>query len=245
MIKGLYTTESAMVPKLTRLEIIANNLANINTTGFKRDKAFTDALDEATTASEATGSDIPLLRQYTDFSEGTLRPTNTPLDVALQGKGFFVVDTPNGVRYTRNGNLQLSLDGTIVTGQGYTVQGVNGKLQLPDAQHLQAGSIHISETGEVMLDKQSIGHLKVVDFADYAAIHKDHETLFTVDPGTLMTTGPGSQTAIRQGFLEDSNVDGISEMIAMIELNRAFQADQKVLQAQDATLEKVNTVGQV
>ncbi len=245
MIKGLYITEAGMVPKTTRLEVIANNLANVNTTGFKRDKAFTDALEEAAVASEVTGSDIPLLKQYTDFSEGTLRPTNNPLDVALQGKGFFVVNTPNGVRYTRNGNFQLALDGTLVTGAGYAVQGTNGRIQVPDPQHLPTGSIHISETGEVMVDKQSLGYLKVVDFADYAAIHKDQQSLFTVDPGTLEAQGPGSQTAVRQGFLEDSNVDGISEMVAMVELTRAFEADQKALRAQDASLEKTNTVGQV
>jgi flagellar basal-body rod protein FlgG len=245
MIKGLYTTESGMRPKLVRLEIIANNLANINTTGFKRDKAFSEALDDATVARQTSGTEQPLTHEYTDFSEGSLRPTNNPLDVAIQGKGFLVVETPNGVRYTRNGNLQLSLDGTLVNGSGYVVMGTNGKIQLPDVQRLQNGSLHISETGEVMVDKQSIGHLRVADFADYTAIHKDHESLFTVDAGTAVAEGPGSQTSIRQGYLEESNVDGISEMISMIELNRAFEADQKSLRSQDATLERTNDVGRL
>lgn len=246
MIKGLYITEAGMTPKLARMEIIANNLANINTTGFKRDKAFTMALDDATAATEASGtSQQELIYEATDFSEGTLRPTNNPLDIALQGRGFFAVQTPDGVRYTRNGNLQLSLDGTIVTGGGYPVLGANGNLQVPDVQHLQAGSIHINETGEVMIDKQSIGTLRVVDFADYLAIHKDGTSLFRVDPGTLETSALGTQTAIKQGYLEDSNVDGIREMISMIDVSRAFEADQKALRAQDATLDKTNSVGQV
>lgn len=246
MIKGLYTTEAGMNPKLVRLEIIANNLANINTTGFKRDMAFSDALDNALIEEVAAGgTEPPLAHQYTDFTEGTLRPTNNPLDVAVQGRGFLVVDTPNGVRFTRNGNLQLALDGTLVTGAGYPVLGRNGRIQLPDINRLQVGSIHISETGEVMVDKQSIGHLRMVDFVDYTALHKDQQSLFFANPGTPIVEGPGTQSAVRQGFLEDSNVDGISEMIAMIEINRAFEADQKALQAQNSTLEKTMDVGRV
>ncbi|MGA9121588.1 MAG: flagellar hook-basal body protein [Bacteroidota bacterium] len=247
MIKGLYTTEVGMSPKLVRMEIIANNLANINTTGFKRDNAFTKVLDDAAVIEEVAGNgtDQSNTEEYTDFSEGSLKPTNNPLDIALQGRGFLVVDTPNGPRYTRNGNLQLSLDGTLVTSAGYPVQGTSGKIQFPDIQKLQAGSIGISETGEVMVDKLSLGHVRIVDFADYRTLHKDQASMFVPDLNAVLVEGPGKQTAVRQGHLEDSNVDGMSEMIEMIELNRSFEADQKALQSQNATLAATNEVGKL
>jgi flagellar basal-body rod protein FlgF len=246
VIKSLYTTESAMAPMLARMEIIANNLANINTTGYKKDNVFIRALDDATTqAAAGTASDQILMQEYTDFSEGSLRPTNNPLDVAVQGRGFLVVDTPYGVRFTRNGNLQLSLDGTLVTSAGYPVEGRNGRIQFPDVQRLQAGMIKISETGEVMADKQSLGHLRVVDFADYTALNKDQGSLFYPDENAVLVEGPGRETVVRQGYLEDSNVEGMSEMISMIEVSRSFEAEQKALQSQDATLAQTNEVGKV
>ncbi len=243
MIIGLYTTEAGMRPKLTRMEILANNLANINTTGFKRDRGFAEALDDAAVAAEAAGTNGEVVRQYIDFSEGSLNQTGNPLDIALQGRGFLVVDTPNGQRFTRNGNLQLALDGSLVTAQGYPVLGTAGRIQVPDPQHLPQGSLLISETGEVMVGKQHLGQLRIADFEDYQALQKDHESLFVADPGTPVIEGRQSATTIRQGVLEESNVEGLEEMVAMIELSRSFEADQKALQAQDATLEKTNDVG--
>jgi flagellar basal-body rod protein FlgG len=245
MIKGLYTAEAGMRPKLARMEILANNLANINTTGFKRDRAFAEALDDASAAREAAGTDNQQTQQYIDFTEGSLNQTGNPLDIALQGRGFLVVETPNGVRYTRNGNLQLALDGSLVTAQGSPVLGTAGRLQLPDVQRLEQGSILISETGEVMVGKQNIGQLRIVDFENPQMLQKDHESLFSALPGARMVEGPGKATTVRQGSLEESNVEGIEEMVAMIEISRGYEADQKSIQAQDATMEKTMEVGKL
>jgi len=247
MIGGLYSSEAAMRPKMAQLEILANNLANINSTGFKRDRAFLEVLTKTIEgAPDGTAAqEVEVVRQHTDFSEGSLNETGNPLDVAIRGRGFLVVDTPNGVRYTRNGNMQLSTDGTLVTSEGFPVMGTKGRIQFPDLQRFVQGSVKIADSGEVVVDKDIIGHLRIVDFLDLNGLKKDHQSLFMADPFMPVIEGPGQSTAVKQGFLEESNVEGIEEMVAMIELSRSFEADQKALQAQDASLEKSIEVGRL
>lgn len=247
MIKGLASSEASMRPKMARLEVLANNLANINSTGFKRDRVFVELLKESAVAQAQGKGDLEGVKvtQYTDFSEGSLQQTGNPLDLALQGRGFFVVDTPRGQRYTRNGNFKLSTDGSLITSEGYSVQGDGGKIRFPDIRKLQEGKVAISDTGEITLDREQMGHLRVVDFADLTRLQKDHQSFFMAEPGNIMMEGPGNGTAVRQGYLEESNVEGIEEMITMIELNRNFETDQKVIQAQDATIDKSLEVGRL
>lgn len=232
---------------MARLEILSNNLANINTTGFKRDTVFMDILKdagvrEAEGKSELDGIDV---RQVTDFSEGSLTQTNNPLDVAIQGNGFFVVNTPYGQRFTRNGNFKLAQDGTIVTQEGFAVQGVSGNIQIPDAERTELTGMRISPLGEITRGNITIGKLRLVNFESLDQLQKDHGSLF-VSTATEHAIDPESQhTALRQGYLEESNVDGISEMIEMIEINRNFEASQRALQSQDSTLDKTMEVGRV
>ena len=245
MVEGLYRVQAGMSPKMTRMEILANNLANIDTTGFKRDRAFLEELSAATSKQAADGSSDLVIKQYVDFNEGGMKQTGNQLDVAIQGRGFLVYDTPDGPRYSRNGNLQMSLDGSITSPQGFPVMGTNGKMKVPDLHTLSSGSVKITETGEVLVDKKSIGQLRVVDVNDYSLLSKTSDSMFDVDPTATITEGPGERTSVRQGYLEESNVDGLEEMVAMIELSRSFEADQKALQAQDATLGQVMDVGKV
>jgi flagellar basal-body rod protein FlgG len=245
MIEGLYRVAAGMSPKMTRMEIMSNNLANIDTTGFKRDRAFMEDLSAAQVRQAADGSSETIIKQYIDFNEGGLRQTSNPLDVAIQGRGFFELSTPDGPKYTRSGNFKMSLDGSIVSSQGFEVMGTNGKLQLPDIQRLTSGSVQISESGEVTVDKQSVGHIKVVDFKDYTQLTKSSDSMFIANPGADISEGPGPHTTVRQGYLEESNVDGLEEMVAMVELNRSFESDQKALQAQDATLGQIMEVGKL
>ena len=222
MIEGLYKIEAAMGPKMVRMEVLANNLANLDTVGFKRDRAFSEELTDAEAKQVATQGGQPGIKQAIDFSEGPMIQTNNQFDVAIQGRGFLVADTPNGKRYTRNGNLQLTLDGTIVTSDGYPVEGSSGHLQIPDFQRLQQGAVSIGSTGEIVIGKQSIGSLRVVDFDDYGKLTKDHGSLFEAGPSVNIVDGPGKNTTVRQGFVEGSNVEGIEEMVSMIELSRSF-----------------------
>jgi flagellar basal-body rod protein FlgF len=245
MIKSIHTSGAGMEPMMTRLEVIANNLANMNTTGYKRDEVFMQLVKDAALLQAQGKGDLSEVQveRITDFSDGSLNPTNNPLDVAVQGRGFFVVDTPQGLRYTRNGNFTLTSSGTLVTAQGDPVMGVNGRIQLPDLQNLKRGQIVISESGEIDVDNRSIARLRVVDFGAGTGLTKQTSSLFVAPAGVLPSDIREDSVQIRQGFLEGSNVEGLEEMIAMIELTRNFESNQRIIQAEDGTLERANDVG--
>jgi len=247
MIKGLQTAEAAMRPKLMRMELIANNLANVNTTGFKRDRLFVQMLKDSTAGKTDAAGDLDGVQvtQGVDFSDGSLRQTGNPLDVALQGRGFFTVNTPGGLRYTRSGSFRLSPDGSLVNTDGYQVMGTAGAIRFPDMQKLQQATVSISDAGEVTIDRDTVGKIRVVDFADVSALRKESASLFEAAPGASEVEGPGSLSAVKQGFLEESNVNGVEEMIAMTELQRSFDTDQKVLQAMDDSVAKSLEVGRL
>lgn len=247
MIKGIYASGSGMLPRMLRLEVIGNNLANINTTGFKRDNIFVQIMkNTSVTQSQGSGELAGLdVKEYTEFTEGSLKQTNNQLDLAIQGRGFFVVESPGGLLYTRNGNFSLSVEGTIVTAQGYTVLGTGGRIQLPDVRKLAAGELSVSEAGEIMVDKRLVGRLRVANFDDEAVLKKEVGTFFKTDAREGIGGTEGKGSIVRQGFLEESNVDGIEEMIAMVELSRGFESDQKTMLYQDGTLEKAMDIGRV
>ncbi|HCV43046.1 MAG TPA: hypothetical protein DGH68_06145, partial [Bacteroidetes bacterium] len=215
MIKSIHTSGAGMEPMMTRLEVIANNLANMNTTGYKRDEVFMQLVKDAALLQAQGKGDLSEVQveRITDFSDGSLNPTNNPLDVAVQGRGFFVVDTPQGLRYTRNGNFTLTSSGTLVTAQGDPVMGVNGRIQLPDLQNLKRGQIVISESGEIDVDNRSIARLRVVDFGAGTGLTKQTSSLFVAPAGVLPSDIREDSVQIRQGFLEGSNVEGLEEMI--------------------------------
>lgn len=245
MIKGIHTTESSMRPKLARMEVLANNLANINSNGFKKDKLFVQVLNES--AGNGKGGDFEGVntRKYVDFSTGSLAETGNPLDLAMQGQGFFVVDTPAGPRYTRAGSFRFDVDGRLVTTGNLPVQGVAGHIRLPQAQQEVQDEIRVLETGEIMLGKDLIGQLRVVNFARPADLLKDGASFFQTAPEQRPFEVDEGTAGIRQGFLEESNVDGIEEMMAMIELNRGFETDQKALQSLEASVERALDIGRV
>ena len=247
MIKGIQTAEAAMRPKLVRMELIANNLANVNTTGFKRDRLFVQMLSDSVGGKADAAGDLDSVQviQGTDFSDGSLRQTGNPLDVAIQGRGFFAVDTPGGLRYTRNGSFRLSADGALVNTEGNQVMGTGGGIRFPDMQKLEQATVSITDAGEVMIDKETIGRIRVVNFADTSVLRKETASLFAAPPGTPTIDGVVPPGAVKQGFLEESNVNGVEEMIAMTELQRSFDTDQKVLQALDDSVAKSLDVGRL
>jgi len=245
MTKGINTSAAGLRPMMTRLEIIANNLANINTTGFKRDAMFSNALKNAQAGIDNALGDTEGvdLTRVVDFTEGSFSQTNGSLDCAIQGRGFFVVDTPTGKQYTRNGHFTLSADGRLVTEQGYAVLGENGPIQFPDMHTLVTDQVRITGTGEVNVGSKLVGKLRVADFDSLAGMSKTSESLFTSTSPELTAGVDGNRIAVRQGFLEESNVDGLQEMMEMIEMSRTFESGQKVIQAQDSSLDKTMEVG--
>jgi flagellar basal-body rod protein FlgF len=247
MIKGIYSSGAGMQPRMMRLEVIGNNLANINTTGFKRDNLFIEILKNKGVDMAQGKGDLAGLKanEFTDFSAGSLTQTNNQLDLAIVGDGFFTIDTPGGTRYTRNGNFMLTVDGSIVTNQGYPVLGTGGKIQLPDVNKLAQGDIGINEAGEIMVGNKPVAKLRVVTFENLTTLKKDKSTCFSTDAPAIPVDPSKNTVSVRQGFLEESNVDGIEEMMVMIELGHSFESDQKAVQSQDETLQRAMDVGRL
>lgn len=253
MIRGLYTAASGMVAQQKRLDTIANNMANVNTAGFKRDEAVLESFpqlllsrlnDPGVPGADknlrplvgGVGTGARLQAVLPVFTQGPLRLTEAPLDVAIAGAGFFAVQGPNGEAYTRNGAFQLDEQGYLVTSAGYQVLGQNGPIRV------QPGSkVVIDEQGQVTANGQPVDRLRVVTFADPQALEKLGDSLFQGNGATVVT-----DPVLRPGFLEQANVNPVLEMVNMISAMRTYEAGQKTIQAEDQLLEKAaNEVGRV
>jgi flagellar basal-body rod protein FlgF len=249
MIKGIYTSALGLIPLQKKLEVIANNLANVNTTAFKRDDAFANELISASTlfrdgTTDPSEKDV---KQETaiDFSQGTLQQTGNTLDLALDGQGFFAIETPNGVMLTRDGSFTLSTDGTIVTRKGYPVMGNGGVIRINDIENLQGSQLVIERDGTVKAGDKVYGQIQIFMPNTLSELSKVGGNMYeTKANGVLNAVDPSSVT-VRQGFLESSNVNPIDEMVAMIQLQSNFEAGQKAIQSQDTSLGQANEVGKV
>jgi len=249
MIKGIYTSALGLIPLQKRLEVIANNLANVNTTGFKRDDAFTNELISASSlfrdgSINPTDKDVKE-QTFTDFSQGTLQQTGNNLDVGLDGPGFFAIQTQNGTMLTRDGSFSLSADGTIVTRNGDPVMGTGGPIRIDDVQDLQKSQLVIEQDGMVKAGNKIYGQLQVVAPQSYDQLSKAGQNLYSVKTTGVLKQLDQSTVSVKQGTLEGSNVNAIDEMVAMIQLQSNFEAGQKAIQSQDTSLSQANQVGQV
>ena len=247
MIKGIYNSSAGMQPRMTRLEVIANNIANASTIGYKRDSLFISVMKEAGLSQAQGEGDLKGLdsKEFTDFSEGSFVQTQNPFDLAIQGRGFFAVETPQGIRFTRNGSFSLSTDGTIVNSDGYPVMSGSGRIQIPQPEKTAGSTMRVNERGEVTVGKTVLGQLRIVDFNDLSQLKKVGQNMFATDAPEKPATTGGHSVVIRQGFLEESNVDALEEMIQLVELTRSFETDQRTMRAQDTTLERAMDVGRV
>ncbi len=234
-----------------RLNIIANNLANVNTTGFKQDRyAFEDTMvafahdtirqpvlslrDKELFPEPVNLSRTRLAQSRTDFSQGGMQLTENPLDVAIMGNGFFKVRTEVGDFFTRNGNFQLSPEGTLVTDQGFPVLAGGGELVIP-----QGASIRVGPDGMIYADNEELGQLDVVTVDDLKALEKYGANLFSLSANTNAAEIPAEDFEVAQGYLEKPNVNVVEEMVNMIEAHRAFEAYQKIISGSHETDEKV------
>ncbi|NNF58630.1 MAG: flagellar basal-body rod protein FlgF [Rhodothermaceae bacterium] len=230
MLLRLRNAAASMAELVQRQDRTANNLANANTVGYRRDRAFTEVLRERLDAEGAPQSDRRTVG-WADLTPGALEPTGNPLDVALEGEGLFVVAGEDGtVRYTRAGRFLMDATGQLRTSSGLAVQGQNGPIQLPPG-----GPITIGETGEVQVAGQPVDTLQIVTFEDPAALRRFDDTAFTANAEPVALDAP----VVRQGFIEGSNVDPIREMTDMIAHVRLYEAQQKVIQTTDGVLGQV------
>lgn len=245
-----------MVPQQMKLEVTANNIANANTTGFKREGVFERSLLEArqnllNVQGSVEEEDLPM-GQYYDFAQGAFQKTDSPFDVAIDGKGFFMVQDDNGDQYvTRSGHFTLSSDGYLVTPEGKYVLGSEGQLLIRDQAELNAGAtddprpveLRIRESGEVFVNEREVGRLLLVDVENPQNLEKVTATQFKVREDDNYTTLDEANIRVKQGHLENSNVNIITEMVNMIQLQRSFELGQKVITTNDSSIERSLDVG--
>ena len=244
MNSGLYSALSGGIAAMKRMDTISNNLANVNTPGYKKDKMlFESMLASAVNppaVPQATTAD-PILQKenvYIDFGEGSVVQTGNPMDLAIDGDGFFVIQTPQGQAYTRQGNFRLAADGTLVTSDGYPVMGQGGPIRI------QGGQVQIDAKGVVTVDGTASGTISIVDFPKPYNLTKISSTQFL--PANQQTTPRAATGGINQGHLEGSNVETITEMARMIETSRYFDACQRVIKGfDDMTGKAANELGKL
>lgn len=234
MIKGIYSSASAMIPRIRQQEVIANNIANVTTPGFKKDSVFVSELSSAQRRGIATKSDweTPMIDQvYTDQSQGSFDKTGNMLDLAIDGDGFFVIQNEDGTEaLTRNGSFTTNDSGSLVNSFGETVMGTGGPIQLP------AGDVSVSGDGIISVNGVQLTTLKIASVENPAQLNKVGGKFF-IPEGIELTTAVNF--AVRQGYLESSNVDIITQMVEMISSYRNYESDAQALKAQDESLEKL------
>ncbi len=222
---------SGMRARMEALEMLANNLANASTAGFKLDResyslyVAAEALDPALAGWSPAPTVLPVIeRHWTDLRQGPLIPTGNPLDLAISGPGFFVVQGPGGPLYTRNGAFRLSRDGVLETADGYAVRSVGGgRIRVP-----AGGPIDVTPAGEIRQRGQVLGQLEIVDFASAQSLGKYGRNYFRpADPA--LTPQAASAYTIEQGKLEGSNVAVAESAVRLINILRQFEMLQRAV----------------
>lgn len=253
MIRGLYTAASGMIAGMKKQEIISDNLANIETNGYKANDATLHGFHGLVVQETGGGGPVPfspfqqrvvgtigsgafLNEQPINFSQGTLKRTGGSLDVALQSRGYFAVQTPEGVRYTRDGQFRLDAERRLVTGDGQLLLGENGDAPII----VPPGEVEIDAQGFITAAGEAIGQLRIRDFAD-AAMVREGSTMFS-------TAGPEQalEPNVTQGSLEQSNVDAVASMTSALGTFQAYSTMQRAFQVQLDSLQRAITeVGRV
>lgn len=248
MDQGMYTAAAGAIAMEGRLNIISNNVANLNTIGFKKDQMsfeqFSRILDTSMLAEgqyRVVPIDVIALNPSIDVTPGSPMQTGNPLDVAITGEGFFVVETDNGTRYTRAGSFQLTSDNILVTQQGYRVQGEGGDISIDTSTG--SGVIGIDTRGTVTYDDTDVDTLQVVRIPPEALVRKGGN-LFDIKDG--YAAEPLENPSMSQSYLEAANVEPVREMVEMIATQRAYDAFQKMIRSiNDAYSYAIRNVGTV
>ncbi len=225
MNSGIQAAASGMRAQVEALDILANNLANLNTIGFKEQKAFFTYLSDAAASSQSAEDDPSGIHAVSaqaalNVTDGNLQSTGRDFDIALMGEGYMAVQTPQGVRYTRNGSLQLNEKSELITSGGYPILDDNG-------QHITVGPgrLNITEKGLVDVDNKKIGKLKLVTFDTPALVIREGNSL--VAPPANKPTPKPADIQVKQGFLEQSNVNTVASVVEMVGIMRRFEAISK------------------
>ena len=227
----MYKALSGAIVQMRRLDVAAQDLANVNTSGYKGQRlTFSEVLANRLQGSERPGGLVAVGEQRTSFFQGEIQTTGSPFHLAIDGDGLFVVQTPRGERYTRNGSFTMKSDGTIVTAQGDALLGEGGPLQVT------GGKMEVAADGTVTSSEGEVGKLKIVRFADSQKAVKEGSNLF-------LTAGKNIQVAsdvrVMQGWLEQSNVSPVDNMVSLIMIQRQFEAYERAMALMDSVTHKM------
>lgn len=247
---AIYMSAAGAMAYEKRMQVISNNLANINTSGFKKDKGHYQVIDSPDSIKEDLEKNAiskeekqpPLWLQFetkTDFSAGALKHTGNPLDLALEGDGFFCIKTEQGTQYTRNGNFSLDQDGMLVTMDGLSVLGEGGPI------NIDGNTFTVDAKGNVSVDGNLVDTIKIVGFQKQDALKKTGNSLFAIADNSTVESRL-ENTGVSQGFIELSNVNAIRMITEMIEVLRGYESYQKAIKtADEANAKSINDVGRV
>ena len=242
MIRGLYYSSSAMQYLDEKLDVVANNLANVETTGFKKSGVLFNqhmVAEQAKIRDQITIDPLPKgeIRTYIDTAQGGIRQTGNPLNFAIDGDAYFTIQTPDGIAFTRDGNFSHDDEGYITTMDGYPVIGeYNGPIRLFGAD------FSVSDSGDIVIDNHVVNRFLMHNFDINDVVPKGQNLYFAKNWQEIDFIEPDA--FIRQGYLETSNVNIVKEMISMIAINRQYQANEKAIRTNDEALNKaVNNIG--
>lgn len=248
MLKGLYTAHTGLVNEQYRMDIMSNNLANSSTVGFKKEGSTSETFDAILAYRLKDTTDVgnfpkrigynnpgvKIGEVYNDFTQGPFQITDNTYDLALGGEGFFTIEFRNkagvtSTKYTRAGDFTLNTNGYLVTKDGDYVLGTNGRIRLdPNTETT------INKDGSIVQDGRTVARLRITDFQDYNYLVKYGETYFETVEGFRTKA---AEADVFSGYLEASNVQVVSEMVDMINITRAYESNQKIMQTYDSTLE--------
>jgi len=233
MIKGIYQSARALQVKVKNLEVLSQNLANISTTGYKREIPFSELVNRF---------EDERFNQVTDFTQGAMTKTDNPFQLAINGAGFFVLETERGLEITRNGNFTINEQGYLVNNNGYRVLGQGGPISVENVMDYKNKAVKIKTDGEIRIGDELIGKLRIVKISEQQNLSRTGNSAFVSEDNDIEDASDEEFT-VNQGFLETSNVNAIIEMQEMIGLNKDYEASQKVIGFYDTTLAKSIDIG--
>ncbi len=235
MIKGIYIAGRSLDSKFKNIEIIGNNLANVNSTGYKKAFTFSEMVNNL---------NQPQIVQSTNFSQGAFTATSNPLDLSINGDAFFALQTNSGIQFTRNGKFSISKDGFLVNEQNEKVLGKSGPINLSNYQLDDNQTISISKNGDIKIGKNFVDTLMIVKPDSDNTLIRENGTNFA-PTGNNFLLANDSDFSIQQGYLEESNVNPIEEMTEMIKVHNDYNSAAKMVTFLDQSLQEANEIGKV
>lgn len=233
MIKGIYQSARSLLAANKNMERISSNLANLNTIGFKKEGLFSEILRSAGNSE---------IRSSVDSSQGDIYETKNPLDLAIVGDGMFTIKTENGFEFTRDGSFKISDDGFLVNQKGDRVMGKNGEINLQEYLNSEQTDIKVANNGEISINNTPVADLLVVKIDDYEKRKTGLNFNSTQD---IQDFALESEFELKQGYLEESNVNPMIELENMISVSKDYETAYKMVNYLDGSLEKTNDLGRI